>query len=61
MFDFTVYLPGGNYLAVEAKVKGGKLSPEQSRVFGEFAGKTAHPVHIVWSLEEFRNLLDESK
>ncbi len=59
MFDFTVYLPTGRFLAVEVKVAGGKLSLFQEKLFTEFWQKTGQVVHIVTSLESFRQLLDE--
>lgn len=58
MFDFTVYLPNGRYLAVEAKVDGGALSGAQQELFTEFWTKTGQVVHIVLNLEQFRALLD---
>jgi len=59
MFDFTIYLPNGKYLAVEAKVSGGRLSYFQRKLFTEFWEKTGHVVHIIINLETFRQLLDE--
>lgn len=58
LFDFTVFLPDGRFLAVEAKVKGGSVKPEQQTLFAEFASKTGQQVHVVWNLQEFKQLLD---
>lgn len=58
MFDFTIYLPTGKYLAVEVKAPGGTLSQFQEKVFAEFWSKTGQVVHIVFNLEAFRQLLD---
>lgn len=60
LFDFTIYLRGGRYMAVEAKVKGGRLSDSQTALFEEFHQKTGERVKIIWSLQEFKQLLDES-
>lgn len=59
MPDFFIVLPGGRILAVEAKVEGGDLSDDQRRVFGQYWSQTKNVVHIVWNLEQFRELLDE--
>lgn len=59
MFDFTIYLPNGKYLAVEVKVADGRLSIFQRKLFQEFWDKTGQVVHIVLNLEQFRQLLDE--
>ena len=57
MPDFIIILPGGKCLAVEAKVAGGKVSPEQEEMFRKFERQTGQPVHVVWNLDEFRKLL----
>jgi hypothetical protein len=59
MFDFTIYLPTGKFLAVEVKVKDGKLSMFQQKLFTEFWEKTGQVVHIIMSLEQMRILLNE--
>lgn len=50
-----------DYLAVEAKVFGGRLSDSQKALFSEFRGLTGKQVFIVWSLPEFQRLLDDWK
>lgn len=59
MFDFTVYLPSGKFLAVEAKAPGGGLSIFQRKLFTEFWEKTGQVVHIVQDLAGFQKLLDD--
>jgi len=59
MFDFTIYLPSGRFLAVEAKAPGGSLSIFQRKVFTEFWEKTGQVVHIVSDFEAFRQLLQD--
>lgn len=59
MFDFTVYLPGGKFLAVETKAPNGHLSIFQQKIIKEFQDKTGEQVHIVMDLARFRQLLDE--
>jgi hypothetical protein len=58
MPDFFIFLPNGRFLAVEAKVEGGKLSDDQKRVFDRFWAYTGHVVHIVWTFQQFVDLLN---
>lgn len=59
MPDFFIFLPNGRFLAVEAKVAGGSLSDDQKRVFDRFWAYTGQVVHVVWSFQEFVELLNE--
>ena len=54
--DFTLFLHGGTTLCVECKAKGGKLSTEQRIWIHEMALK-GHMVHVVFSMEEFKELV----
>lgn len=56
--DFYIFLPGGKYLAVEVKVHGGKLTTEQYDFIQLFWDKTQQVVHIIFNLQQFRELLD---
>ena len=66
LFDFTIFIPSrilhGTLppfaLAVECKVKGGKISEDQQYVFSDFHTQTGYPVHIIRSLAQFKELLD---
>ena len=55
--DFTVFLPGGRVVCVEAKAKGGKLSNEQLAWAKELS-MLGHGVHVVFSLEEFKRVVE---
>lgn len=57
--DFPIiYLPGGKFIIVECKAKGGKLRPEQLafKVELEMIG---HRVHVVYSMDDYRAALRE--
>ena len=41
-------------LCVETKVHGGKISEDQQYVFSDFHTQTGYPVHVVWSLAQFK-------
>lgn len=53
--DFTVFLPNGRVLCVEAKAKNGKLSNEQLGWAHEMR-LLGHTVHVVYNLEQFVEL-----
>lgn len=55
--DFVIMADAGRVLFVEAKVKGGKVSPEQ-QAFKAWAEKLGHTVNIVWSFDEFLKLTE---
>jgi hypothetical protein len=59
MPDFFIFLPSGRFLAVECKVEGGRLSDDQKRVFDRFWAYTGHVVHIVWTFQQFVELLNQ--
>lgn len=59
MPDFFIFPPGGRSLAVEAKVHGGDLSPEQRDVFTRYWQLTGQVVHIVWNFHQFCELLEQ--
>lgn len=58
LFDMTVFLPSGKYLAVEFKIADGELREEQKECITEFWNKTGKVVHIIMSVAQFRELLD---
>lgn len=55
--DFTVLLPEGRVIFVEAKTKQGKLSPAQE-AFAANAGLLGHVVHVCRSVTDFRNVVN---
>ncbi len=54
--DFTILADGGRVLFVECKTRSGKLSPAQAALKFH-AEKLGHTIHVVRSLEEFRQIL----
>ncbi len=54
--DFTILADGGRVLFVECKTRTGKLSPAQAALKFH-AEKLGHTIHVVRSLEEFRQIL----
>jgi hypothetical protein len=57
--DFTIILPGGMSLLVEAKVEGGVVSADQKKCFDDFWTQTGRVVHIVFNFDQFRRLIDQ--
>lgn len=55
--DFTVLLPKGRVIFVEAKTKQGKLSLAQE-AFAANAGLLGHVVHVCRSVTDFRNVVN---
>ena len=54
--DFTILAEAGRVLFVECKTRTGKLSPAQAALKFH-AEKLGHTIHVVRSLEEFRQIL----
>ena len=54
--DFTILAEAGRVLFVECKTRTGKLSPAQTALKFH-AEKLGHTIHVVRSLEEFRQIL----
>ena len=54
--DFIIAADGGKTWWVEAKRKGGKLSPAQ-RDFGFLLGHNGHELHVVYSIEDFMEVI----
>ena len=57
-WDFIILMHDGRKMLVEAKVKGGKMKPEQmaKKVMAEHLG---HRADVVWSYEEFLSMVKE--
>lgn len=62
MPDFVIAIPAQGSLArmllVEVKVKGGKVSDDQLALHREYHEKTDDNVVVVWSLQEFKDILN---
>lgn len=59
--DLIIFLPNirlSAALLVELKVPGGAISPYQNDFANDYYRQTSSQVAVVWSLEEFRSLLD---
>lgn len=56
--DFTIILPNQKAWLVEAKIKGGKLSPEQIKMHEKYEFLTSGKVSLIYALEEFKSELD---
>ena len=54
--DFTLFAPNGVTYHIECKAKGGKQTPEQLAWAKELE-MLGHRVHIVYSLEEFKEVV----
>jgi hypothetical protein len=58
--DFTVLADGGRTFFFECKAKDGKLSPQQQAVIA-WAEKLGHRVHVVYSIGQFSDVIEQSK
>jgi hypothetical protein len=56
--DWILLAPGGKLLMIECKSSTGKLSIEQQAIAAH-AAKLGHIVHVVRSLDEFLNIIQE--
>lgn len=54
--DFTVFLPGGRTICIECKAKGGKPTKEQ-QIWAKEMEMLGHTVHLVFSFDQFLNLV----
>lgn len=54
--DFTVFMPGGRTVCIECKAKDGKMKDAQLSWKAEME-KLGHVIHIVRSMEEFREAI----
>jgi hypothetical protein len=55
--DFQILANGGRFFLVECKSASGKLSLDQQG-FIAHAARNGHTVHVIRSMDEFRNLVD---
>lgn len=53
--DFVILAEGGHTYYVECKRKGGKLSEDQL-IFRAVAARNGHPVHVIETFEEFKQI-----
>ncbi len=58
--DFIVLADGGATILVEAKTRTGKLSTDQLGIMA-WAKKLDHTIHVVRSLEQFKQLLEHGR
>ena len=58
--DFTILADGGRTFFFECKAKDGKLSPQQ-RAMIAWAEKLGHKVHVVYSIGQFADIVDQPK
>lgn len=58
--DFTILADEGRTFFFECKSKAGKLSPQQQAVIA-WAEKLGHRVHVVYSIGQFADMIEQSK
>ena len=58
--DFKIAMPNGKMLWLETKRRGSKTTPAQNAVIAHLR-KLGHWAEVVWSLEEFLQLVNQAK